>query len=53
MTADTDLDLRRREAASWFATLNQKRVAAADVTAFSQWRRNPENAEAYARIESM
>nr|WP_316628720.1 FecR/PupR family sigma factor regulator [uncultured Brevundimonas sp.] len=53
MTADKDLDARRREAASWFATLNQKRVTAADVTAFSQWRRDPKNAEAYARIETM
>lgn len=53
MTADTDLEARRREAASWFATLNQKRVAASDVTAFSQWRRTPENADAYARIETM
>lgn len=53
MTANTDLDVRRRQAASWFATLNQKRVAASDVTAFSQWRRIPENAEAYARIETM
>lgn len=53
MTAHTDLDVRRREAASWFATLNQKRVKASDVTAFSQWRRIPENAEAYARIETM
>ncbi|MGK2255545.1 MAG: transmembrane sensor [Brevundimonas sp.] len=53
MTADKDLDARRREAASWFATLNQKRVAASDITAFSQWRRNPENAEAYSRIETM
>ena len=53
MTADTDLEVRQREAASWFATLNQKRVAASDVTAFSQWRRTPENAEAYARLETM
>ncbi|KAK0341442.1 hypothetical protein LTR94_026358, partial [Friedmanniomyces endolithicus] len=53
MTADNDLDVRRREAASWFATLNQKRVAASDITAFSQWRRTPANAEAYARIETM
>jgi transmembrane sensor len=53
MTVDTDLDARRREAASWFARLNQKRVAAADITAFSQWRRAPENAAAYARIETM
>ena len=32
---------------------HQKRVTAADVTAFSQWRRDPKNAEAYARIETM
>ncbi len=53
MTVDSDLDARRREAASWFARLNQKRVAAADITAFSQWRRSPENAAAYAKIETM
>lgn len=53
MTVETDLDVRRREAAAWFARLNQKRVAATDITAFSQWRRTPENAEAYARIETM
>lgn len=53
MTAEKDLDARRREAASWFATLNQKRVSAADITAFSQWRRNPENAETYQRIEAL
>lgn len=53
MTVDTDLDARRREAASWFARLNQKRVAANDITAFSQWRRVPENAAAYARVETM
>lgn len=53
MTVDNDLDARRREAASWFARLNQKRVAATDITAFSQWRRSPENAAAYARIETM
>jgi transmembrane sensor len=53
MTVDTNLDARRREAASWFARLNQKRVAATDITAFSQWRRNPDNAAAYARIETL
>ena len=50
MTVGTDLDVRRREAAAWFARLNQKRVAATDITAFSQWRRTPENAEAYALV---
>lgn len=53
MTVDTDIDARRREAASWFAKLNQKRVVATDITAFSQWRRVPENAAAYARVETM
>lgn len=53
MTVGTDLDVRRREAAAWFARLNKKRVAATDITAFSQWRRAPENAEAYARIETL
>lgn len=53
MTADKDIDTRRREAAQWFARLNQKRVSAADVTGFSQWRRSPENAAAYARVEAL
>jgi transmembrane sensor len=53
MTVDTELDARRREAAAWFARLKQKRVAATDITAFSQWRRAPENAQAYASIEAM
>ncbi len=53
MTVGPDLDACRREAASWFARLNQKRVSATDITNFSEWRRNPENAAAYARIETM
>lgn len=53
MTVDPDLDVRRREAANWFARLNQRRVAASDITGFSQWRRTPENAAAYLKIERM
>lgn len=53
MTADKDIEARRREAAHWFARLNQKRVSATDVTGFSQWRRSPENAAAYARVEAL
>lgn len=53
MTVDTDRDARRREAASWFARLNQKRVTASDIQAFGQWRRDAQNAAAYARIETL
>lgn len=53
MTVDTDPDIRRREAAAWFARLNQRRVEQEDVVAFSQWRRTPENAQAFARLEAM
>lgn len=53
MTVETDPDIRRREAAAWFARLKQRHVAAEDVQAFSAWRRSPENAHAFARIEAM
>lgn len=53
MTADSELETRRREAAFWFARLNQKRVAASDISAFGQWRRTPENAAAFARFEAL
>ncbi len=53
MTVDTDADIRRREAAAWFARLKQRRVESEDVQAFSEWRRSPENAAAFARIEAM
>lgn len=53
MTVDTGADIRRREAAAWFARLKQRRVENEDVEAFSEWRRTPENAEAFARIEAM
>jgi len=48
-----DADIRRRETASWFARLNQRKVSAADIKAFSAWRRIPENAEAYDRMEAV
>ncbi len=53
MTADTSHDTRTREAAEWFARLKQRRVDRADVEAFSVWRRTPENAAAFARLEAM
>nr|WP_313391210.1 FecR domain-containing protein [Brevundimonas diminuta] len=53
MTVDGDLDIRRREAAAWFTRLSQRRVSTDDVRAFSAWRRDPSNAQAYARVESV
>ena len=53
MTVDSDLDIRRQEAASWFARLSQRRVSTDDVKAFSAWRRDPGNARAYERVESV
>ncbi|MBB5746533.1 FecR family protein [Brevundimonas variabilis] len=53
MTVDTDHDIRRQEAATWFARLNQRKVTTQDVTGFSQWRRSPENAAAYERVEAL
>src|SRR3989344_6440977 len=53
MTVDDDLDIRRREAAAWFARLSQRRVSTDDVKAFSAWRRDPDNARAYERGESV
>lgn len=53
MTVDEDADIRRKETASWFARLNQRKVAAADIKAFSAWRRIPENAEAYDRMQAV
>lgn len=44
---------RRREAAEWFARLNQKRVTSQDVRDFNLWRKTPENRAAYERVESL
>lgn len=53
MTVDDDHDLRRQQAASWFTRLSKRRVSTDDVKAFSAWRRDPENARAYERVESV
>lgn len=53
MTTEAEADIRRREAAEWFARLNQRKVTTADVRAFSDWRRDAENARAFSRIEAM
>lgn len=53
MTIEADADIRRKEAADWFARLNQRRVTTADVRAFSAWRRDPENARCFARLEAV
>ena len=53
MTIEGDVDIRRREAAEWFTRLNQRTVTTADVKGFSEWRRDPENARAFSRVEAM
>ena len=53
MTGEVDADIRRRETASWFARLNQRKVSAADIKAFSAWRRVPGNAEAFDRLQAV
>jgi transmembrane sensor len=53
MTVDDDLDIRRQQAASWFTRLSKRRVSTDDVKAFSVWRRDPDNARAYERVESV
>lgn len=50
---DTEDEKRRQEAAAWFSRLNQRRVSSEDIHAFAEWRRAPENAEAYARAERL
>ncbi len=53
MTVETDQDIRRQEAAAWFARLNQRKVTTQDVTEFSKWRRSTDNAAAYERVEAL
>lgn len=53
MTVDDDLDIRRQEAAAWFTRLSRRRVSTDDVRAFSAWRRDPDNARAYQRVEAV
>lgn len=42
-----------REAAEWLARLNSRAVSTEDLNAFYEWRRIPENADAYARGEQI
>lgn len=42
-----------REAAEWLARLNSRSVSTEDLNAFYEWRRDPENAETYARGEQL
>lgn len=53
MTIEAEADNRRKAAAEWFARLNQRSVTTSDVRAFSEWRRDPENARVFARLESL
>ncbi len=50
---DSESEKRRQEAAAWFSRLNQRRVSTDDIHAFAAWRRNPENAQAYAKAERL
>ena len=42
-----------REAAEWLARLNSRTVSTEELNAFYEWRRDPDNAEAYARGEQI
>lgn len=53
MTIEAEAEIRRKEAAEWFSKLNQRQVTTADIKAFSDWRRDPENARAFSRLEAM
>ncbi|QYC11445.1 FecR family protein [Brevundimonas nasdae] len=53
MTSETEIEARRREAAHWFAKLNSTRIETRDVHAFSAWRHNPLNAQAYDDLEAL
>lgn len=51
MAIDKERDVRRQEAATWFARLGQKRVSTTDIHDFFEWRKDPANAHAYERVE--
>ncbi len=53
MTIEAEAEIRRKEAAEWFSRLNQRKVTTADIKDFSDWRRDPENARAFSRLEAM
>lgn len=42
-----------KEAAAWFTRLSKAQVANGDLDDFFRWRRAPENAAAYARVEAV
>ena len=42
-----------REAAQWLARLNSRTVSTEELNAFYEWRRDPDNADAYARGEQL
>ena len=44
---------RADEAAEWLARLNSRAVTTEDLNAFYEWRRDPDNAAAYARGETL
>lgn len=53
MNDDEPAARRAREAAQWLARLNSRAVTTEDLNAFYEWRRDPDNAEAYARGERL
>lgn len=53
MTRESDADIRRQEASDWFSRLGAPQVSSADIRDFFEWRREPENARAYERIEAL
>ena len=53
MTIEAEADIRRKEAVEWFTRLNQRKVTTADVRGFSVWRRHPDNARAFQKVEAM
>ncbi len=46
-------EARAEEAAAWFARLNTRTISHRTLAAFRAWRQTPENAAAYAKIESL
>ncbi len=53
MTRDSDPDKRRQQAADWFSRLGAPQVSSDDIRHFFEWRRDPDNARAYERIEAL
>ena len=53
MTEAGDEQRIAREAAEWLARLNSRSVSTEELNEFYEWRRDPDNAEAYARGEQL